>query len=378
MMKYILVISSVLFGIQVQAQNTLLLGQALNSDAVQEFINELGTEPVESFLPYRRVYKLSYPASGVELEFNTDMSLYQISFYDSGHTFGSYTGDLPYGAFWGIDSVQLQAEQGDMAPHPTNPFIKYYQAEDQLTTCYFRNGRLEHLKMTATLSLLSRTAASSLALWGMRLLPDGKAISGNLLDGDGIMDWGAARYEGEWMYGLPHGVGVYTDTFGNTYAGEFKLGFFWGSGSYISKTYAYRYDGYYLMGRMHGQGLIDYGQGRTYNGDWSRDRMHGVGQYTINANYFYQGEMRNNAFNGQGVLTTPDGYVKGQFKNGKPHGYCEQYAAQSQQTLSGYWVNGLKQGEFNLNAFGYDQKVLFKDDQEVSVDGRPKVFPQTD
>jgi hypothetical protein len=362
----------------VQAQGIeQLLGKSYNDQQVQEFLSGLNGEALESFIPFRRVYKLSYKEDGVELEFNSDMSLFQVNLYDSGYTFGAYRGELPHGAFWTIDSVQLQAESGIMHPDPKNEFVKYYQEANYTTQCYFRNARLEHIKLIASMQLMENEAPTVLNNWGMRLLPDGQVVSGNVLDGEGVMKWGdAGQYDGEWMYGLPHGLGIYSDSFGNVYAGEFKLGFFWGSGSYESASYNYRFDGQYIMGRRHGQGLIDYGQGRTYSGQWVLDQMHGIGQYTMTKQYYYQGMMKNNMFNGQGVLTTPDGYIKGQFKNGKPHGYCEQFANQSQQTLSGYWRDGMKQGEFNLNAFGFDQKVEFKDDKEVTRDGAPKKLPE--
>ena len=211
------------------------------------------------------------------------------------------------------------------------------------------------------------SALNSVASWGLRLLPDGRVVSGNVLDGEGVMVWGenAASYDGDWMYGLPHGIGTYIDSFGNQYAGEFKLGFFWGVGSYSSAFYNYDYDGMFIMGKRHGKGEMRYQNGIKYSGDWVQDKMEGIGQYSMGAQYYYQGSMENNSFNGKGVLTTPDGYIKGKFKDGKPHGYCEQYSNQSSQTLSGYWQNGKKEGEFNLNAFGFDRKVIFKNDIEV-------------
>jgi hypothetical protein len=80
--------------------------------------------------------------------------------------------------------------------------------------------------------------------------------------------------------------------------------------------------------------------------------------------------MRDNAFNGKGVLYTKDGYIKGTFKSGKPHGYCVQFASQSGQMLKGNWVNGSKEGEFIKTIFGYDQKVIFKND----IEQVPKVY----
>ena len=76
-----------------------------------------------------------------------------------------------------------------------------------------------------------------MAATGIRLIPDGKKIDGNIVDGQGSMKWGdgVAVYKGEWTYGVPHGKGQYVDSFGNKYEGDFKLGFFWGQGKFYSK-----------------------------------------------------------------------------------------------------------------------------------------------
>lgn len=344
-----------------------IIAKGFNSDEIQTTIKEFNGKQVESFIPFRKSYLLSYPQSGVELEFNPDMSLYQISLYDSGNIFSSYSAHLPYGAKWGMDSVEIQNQNGVMIPQSQNPFIKYYEDDKCFTHFYFRDGKLELIRIIAKDEYIIEQGAESVSLWGLRLLPDGKAVQGNVLDGEGTMVWGenAASYQGEWSYGLPHGIGIFIDSFGNKYVGEFKLGFFWGAGSYVSNYYKYNYDGYFIMGKRHGQGEIKYSNGTAYKGDWVRDQMEGMGQYTLGKTHYYQGEMKNNNFNGKGILTTPDGYIKGRFKDGKPNGYCEQYGNQSGQTLSGYWKAGKKEGEFNLNAFGYDRKIYFENDIEI-------------
>ena len=365
---YILTTVVLLFINSTIAQNVeQLIGRAFNDTEVQAFIDQLDSEPIESFIPFRKSYLLSFTENGVELEFNSDMSLYQVNLYDSGFTFNRYTLELPFKAQWGQDSVSIQNKTGLMNPVAQNPFIKFYSSDSHTSSLYFKNGKLEMMKLVAKPDFILEAGKESVKQWGIRLLPDGKAVQGNVIDGEGVMIWGvnAASYEGEWSYGLPHGVGVYIDSFGNKYAGEFKLGFFWGAGSYYSSYYKYSYDGGFIMGRRHGQGIIKYTNGTSYNGEWDKDQMHGVGQYTLGESYYYQGEMRNNMFNGKGILTTPEGYIKGKFKNGKPHGYCEQYGNQSGQTLSGYWKDGLKHGEFNMNAFGYDRKMYFENDIEI-------------
>lgn len=344
-----------------------MIGKPLNDKELHSFISQLEGKRIESFLPFRKAYILSYPKEGIELEFNSNMSLYQVSLYDSGFTFFKFKGELPYSVKWGMDSVGIQAKNGILNSDPQNQFKKYYSNEKYYTYFYFKSNRLEHIKLIATEQHIIESSEKSMTSWGFRLFPDGKAVKGNVLDGEGMMVWGskAAAYDGEWSYGLPHGIGVYTDSLGNKYAGEFKLGFFWGAGSYYSSYYNYTYDGQFVMGKRHGKGSIVYDNGIKYDGDWVQNDMEGVGQYTLNATYYYQGEMKANQFHGKGVLTTPDGYIKGKFKNGKPHGYCEQYGNQSGQTLKGYWKDGKKEGEFTMTSFGYERKMFFENDIEI-------------
>ena len=84
------------------------------------------------------------------------------------------------------------------------------------------------------------------------------------------MMWGngAATYQGEWSYGLPHGKGQYIDSFGNKYDGEFKLGFFWGQARFFSETYKYSYTGEFVMGKKHNKGRITYANKTAYDGQW--------------------------------------------------------------------------------------------------------------
>ena len=74
----------------------------------------------------------------------------------------------------------------------------------------------------------------------------------------------------------------------------------------------------------------------------------------------------NNQFYGQGKLVSPEGYVDGSFRNGKPHGYCKQVVNGSQTSLSGTWVNGKKEGDFELySPISGSVTVQFENDIEM-------------
>ncbi|MBR9917113.1 hypothetical protein GYB29_05390 [bacterium] len=353
-------------GFQASAQDVhQLLGKAINDREVDNFISEL-QDYEESFLPYAKIYKITSWSSGVELEFNSDFVVSKVSLYDSGYRFSQFKGQLPFKVQWGWDSTQVQNITNYLIFNEKNNFIKSFNGPGYWEDYYFRNNQLELIRITTdTGVMINASKKAVLQAFGTRLYPTGKKKSGNILDGYGTMHWagGDYRYEGEWSYGVPHGKGTYIDSAGNTYQGEFKLGFFWGDGVYKTKTYTY--DGEFVMGKIHGEGAIEYANGVNYSGTWFQGTMDGYGTYRLNASNYYVGDMANNTFNGKGVLYTKDGFIKGTFKDGKPHGYCVQHATESGISLKGNWVNGSKEGEFIRNMFGYDAKVYFKNDIEV-------------
>ncbi len=370
-----LVALSLILFMGVEAQSPLTyLGKGLNSMEVSQYTSKLDkNETIESFLPFQKTYKLDYLSSGATLEYNSDMGLYRISMYDSGYTYDQYKLELPYGLKWGMKESQIVAKIGNLEENRENPFKKLYTTDTDVTEFYFLDGQISVIKVTATTQKLKETYVDVYSGWGVRLLPDGVPVSGDVISGNGVMKWGnnLAVYEGEWSYGLPHGKGEYIDSFGNKYSGEFKLGFFWGEGAYYSATKGYSYTGSYLMGKRHGNGKVTYVNKSGYEGDWFQDMMHGTGVYIMGTSYYYEGEMKNNNFNGKGYLKTPDGSITGSFKDGKPHGYCEQITEDKSQAMKGRWVNGKKQGKFTLVAFGIEKQMVFENDIEI-IEGLEK------
>lgn len=354
-----------------QAQSPLTyLGTSYNNPAYVQFLNTLKGSYEEAFLPYLKTYKQTYVKAGAVVEYNSDLAVYRLTLYDSGYTFNRFKQELPYKVKWGQTLAEIQKEIGDLEPVNENPFVKRYSTDNDITDFYFTDGRLTMIKATATNELLQKNAPEVFKAWGIRLLPDGKAMEGNVLDGVGMMMWGnnTAIYKGEWSYGLPHGKGEYVDSFGNKYSGDFKLGYFWGQGDYYSKSYAYSYSGDFVMSRRQGTGKITYSNRTGYDGEWFQDAMQGQGKYVNADSYMYEGAMFANNFNGKGKLTTPDGFIDGNFKNGKPNGYCVQKTTDGSQQLKGTWKNGKKYGKFELISEGTTKTIYFDNDIEVVQD----------
>lgn len=322
----------------------------------------------ESFLPYLKVFKVDYPQDGIYLEYNSDIALYRVALFDSGHAYKSYRHTLPFDTEWGMTLEEVQVKTNLLEFTKKNDYIRNFITENYVINFYFTDWKLSHIKITSTVANLQRNAKEVALATGIRLFPDGVKSDGNVIDGQGTMMWGdnAAIYKGEWSYGLPHGSGQYIDSFGNKYDGQFKLGFFWGNGRFFSKPYKYSYTGEYAMGKKHGEGKIIYSNKTSYDGEWLQDVMHGKGVYFASRNYVYKGEMRNNAFNGKGILETPQGRVKGTFKNGKPHGVCTQESADGMQFIKGRYIYGLKNGIFTIKSNGETFERLFENDIEIS------------
>ncbi|MEY2924970.1 MAG: hypothetical protein RLZZ337_1518 [Bacteroidota bacterium] len=346
------------------------LGSSYNNEGFTNYLKSLKNAE-ESFLPYLKTYKQTYVENGAVLEFNSDLSLYRITAYDSGYTFKQYKNELPYRVKWGQTIAQIEASIGALEEVTENPFVKRYSTDNDITDMYFTDGKLTMVRVTATTVLLQTKADEVFKAWGIRLLPDGKAIEGNCLDGNGTMMWGngTAIYKGAWSYGLPHGKGEYVDSFGNKYSGDFKLGYFWGKGDYYSKSYGFSYSGDFIMSKRQGKGKITYANRTGYEGAWFQDEMRGFGKYIAGESYMYEGVMYANTFNGKGKLTTPDGTISGTFKNGKPHGYCVQTTQDGSQELKGTFKEGKKNGKFELKSSGTTKILYFEEDIEVVKNG---------
>ncbi len=121
-------------------------------------------------------------------------------------------------------------------------------------------------------------------------------------------------YKGEIVNGKRHGYGIYTWNNGDVYEGD------------------------WVDDKRHGHGKQSYHNGYTYIGEWKDDKRHGHGRCFIYAedsywddvvddfvdNFveeYYDGEWRNDKFDGQGILSDRTGKIyNGKWKDGK---YCE-------------------------------------------------------
>ena len=93
------------------------------------------------------------------------------------------------------------------------------------------------------------------------------------------MEWtDGASYEGDWVLGYAHGShGVFIDSLGNKYEGEFN------------------------QSMAHGRGTYTNTMGATYEGEWRFDRQHGQGvEKWATSNSIFIGQFEDGLRNGNG------------------------------------------------------------------------------
>ena len=163
-------------------------------------------------------------------------------------------------------------------------------------------------------------------------------------------------YKGSWNnYGYKEGFGIFIDSKGNKYAGEWKDdkfngkgrlfsvqgdyyegyfndGIMEGHGMYYSKKSGYKYLGEFKNNKFHGNGKMIYDDKTTYEGSFVDGYKHGEGKLVFSDGAYYEGHFDKNIFNGKGKFYFKDGRnYNGDWKN---------------NTIDGKgiftWVNGCK------------------------------------
>jgi hypothetical protein len=136
------------------------------------------------------------------------------------------------------------------------------------------------------------------------------SVISNNPDGDGTLrvDDGAV-YNGEWMNGQPHGMGVWVTIEGDVYCSQS-----WNHGTKHGKTVDVLcdgcvYRGMYEHGQRHGYGILTWPYGAHYVGQFVHDKRHGEGIYTYPDKRCYTGAYHDDRPHGYGKMTSADGTV---------------------------------------------------------------------
>lgn len=127
------------------------------------------------------------------------------------------------------------------------------------------------------------------------------------LQGYHVMTWDdGSEYAGEWMDGLRHGCGKYTDREGNCYDGSWNYDLEHGFGTYRTVD-GHIYEGEHINGLKHGYGVYTWPSGERYEGNWFKGKKNGYGAYYWSNGDRYEGQWKYNDRHGHGKHISSDG-----------------------------------------------------------------------
>jgi hypothetical protein len=153
----------------------------------------------------------------------------------------------------------------------------------------------------------------------IKLNGEGKFL-GRFRDGSyerGTLITSEYTYVGFFKENVFHGRGTLVHIDGSIYEGNFRRGVFSGVGKLVNQ-FGDQYVGSFRAGKKQGYGKMIYFDGTTYEGDWNKDKRDGVGILTYVNGRKYEGEYCDDARHGKGTLTTHVSIVSGPWRNDKP------------------------------------------------------------
>ncbi len=134
------------------------------------------------------------------------------------------------------------------------------------------------------------------------------------------IDSKGSKYSGNFVNDKEHGFGTLTHLDGRKYRGQFQDGDKHGYGIQVWPTRTY--DGEWAEGKFHGRGKLVWSTGATYTGQFLEGSYHGMGVYTWPSGKKYVGEWDRGRKHGHGVYTWPTGKkYSGEYHKGMKHGY---------------------------------------------------------
>lgn len=204
---------------------------------------------------------------------------------------------------------------------------------------------------------------------GKLIFSDGGNYSGEFQDGirsgSGEFKWSDGKtYVGDWSNDNITGEGTITYTNGDTLEGYFTEGKFI-SGVYTTANSSahYRivfdqervtnvkieyangiiYNGEYKDNAFNGEGTLVYSNGDKYSGQFIDGKKVGNGEYTWNDGSHYTGNWKDDKMDGEGEYFYPSGSkgykLKGNFTNNRPDGILDYYISES-KSYETDWSNG--------------------------------------
>ena len=180
-------------------------------------------------------------------------------------------------------------------------------------------------------------------------------------------------YEGDWSEDQPNGKGkeIFID---GSFKGIFKNGtkikgiFQWNDGSF--------YEGEIKNNNFHGNGKFHWKEGREYIGEWVEGKMHGNGVMTYLDGSKYEGEFVKGKREGNGIYKWNDNkFYKGGWLNGKQNGNGFYY--NKGRGINGRWQFGTLVNEVNDENNNYSESTNFDMDDNIPDDSLNNNYQST-
>lgn len=121
---------------------------------------------------------------------------------------------------------------------------------------------------------------------------------------------------------MAHGHGVYINTMGDTYTGNWRFDKKHGKGREFWTSDKSVYDGEYFKGEREGFGTFSVNGRVVYEGSWKKGKMHGKGKHSM-VDREYTGDFQDGVFQGFGIMRqiNNDNLYEGEFREGLREGY---------------------------------------------------------
>ena len=169
-------------------------------------------------------------------------------------------------------------------------------------------------------------------------------------------------YEGDWANDQPSGWGKETFIDGSVFEGNFENGikkkgtFKWNDGSY--------YDGEIKNNLFEGYGIFHWKEGREYKGLWKGGKMWGYGIMKYVDGTRYEGNFENGKREGFGkYIWNKNKYYEGDWKNGKQDG--KGYFFYKGKGNYSFWKEGKIQNQCSINNSSISNRISYLNSESI-------------
>lgn len=282
-----------------------------------------------------------------------------------------------------IEEISLQEFENRLSK---SPIVCYYMDKMESEILSSNTDTNSKLLVSLILAIYSSSDRIEVDFYSGQIDLSGKKTGlGKLNCNDG------ASYYGYFKDDLFSGFGLYVNSNGDYYLGEWENGKSNGQGLLAIGKDTVKYNGSWVDNKKEGEGVESYIDGSVYKGNFKDNEKHGHGIYTFPDGSSYIGNFERSLFNGKGEYIWADGrkYV-GMFKDNKLHGLGEhewrdgskyvgeyvhdmkkgygEYTWSNGKMYKGYWVNNKPHGNGKIIENERQFDVVFRFGKPIAIE----------